>query len=103
MAVGHRSTRLRSVSVIVPDHLVEEGPLLETGQLFVPEALFNPGDYILCQQFNDIYTVLMKSFLDHCLVLADALVVSMLLMLLLNRVQSAPGGAAGRDEVLECD
>ena len=85
---------LSNISVIITDHLVEEGFGLVSGSLGHARVLDN---------FDDLDALIVEFLLDLLLVLSESFVELLVLWVLLDGTDSSNGGSLGADLVLETD
>jgi len=85
---------LSNVSVIITDHLVEEGFGLVSGSLGHARVLDN---------FDNLDALIVEFLLDLLLVLSESCVELLVLWVLLDGTDSSNGGSLGADLVLETD
>ena len=85
---------LSNISVIITDHLVEEGFGLVSGSLGHARVLDN---------FDNLDALIVELLLDLLLVLSETFVELLVLWVLLDGTDSSNGGSLGADLVLETD
>jgi len=85
---------LSNISVIITDHLVEEGFGLVSGSLGHARVLDN---------FDNLDALIVEFLLDLLLVLSESCVELLVLWVLLDGTDSSNGGSLGADLVLETD